>query len=86
MEVLNRYEAHLLTTAAETLDFVDDVGAGNVAVLLDAYHMNIEEASPASALRLVGDRLGLYHAADSNRQGSVAVTLTLDRSLTLCTK
>ncbi len=69
IEVLNRYEAHLLTAAAETLDFVDDVGAGNVAVLLDAYHMNIEEASPAGALRLVGDRLGLYHAADSNRQG-----------------
>lgn len=69
MEVLNRYEAHLLNTAAEALEFVADVGAENVQVLLDAYHMNIEEPDPAAALRLVGDRLGLYHAADSNRQG-----------------
>jgi D-psicose/D-tagatose/L-ribulose 3-epimerase len=69
MEVLNRYEAHLLNTGAEALDFVEKVGSENVGVLLDAYHMNIEEADPAAALRKVGERLGLYHAADSNRQG-----------------
>jgi D-psicose/D-tagatose/L-ribulose 3-epimerase len=68
MEVLNRYEAHLLTTAGEALDFVADVGVDNVGILLDAYHMNIEEASPATALRQAGGKLGLYHAADSNRQ------------------
>jgi sugar phosphate isomerase/epimerase len=68
MEVLNRYEAHLLNTGAEALEFIADVGAGNVGILLDAYHMNIEEPSPAVALRQVGTRLGLYHAADSNRQ------------------
>ena len=69
MEVLNRYEAHLLNTAAEALDFVEKVGTENVGILLDAYHMNIEEADPAAALRLAGERLGLYHVADSNRQG-----------------
>ncbi len=69
IEVLNRYEAHLNQTAAETLGFVAEVGAPNVGILLDAYHMNIEEADPASALRQAGDLLWLYHAADSNRQG-----------------
>ena len=69
MEVLNRYEAHLLNTGAEALDFVDEVGAENVGLLLDAYHMNIEETDPAATLRHVGTRLWLYHAADSNRQG-----------------
>ncbi|MGD8792307.1 MAG: sugar phosphate isomerase/epimerase family protein [Anaerolineae bacterium] len=69
MEVLNRYEAHLLNTAAEAVRFVADLGAGNVGILLDAYHMNVEEADPAAALRLAGERLWLYHAADSNRQG-----------------
>jgi len=68
MEVLNRYEAHLLNTAAQALEFVDDVGADNVGLLLDAYHMNIEEGDPAGALRQAGDRLYLYHVADSNRQ------------------
>ncbi|MEW5959319.1 MAG: sugar phosphate isomerase/epimerase family protein [Chloroflexota bacterium] len=69
MEVLNRYEAHLLNTAAEAVAFVSEVGTDNVGILLDAYHMNIEEADPARALRQAGRRLWLYHAADSNRQG-----------------
>ncbi|MFC2030251.1 sugar phosphate isomerase/epimerase family protein [Chloroflexota bacterium] len=69
IEVLNRYESHLVNSAAEALEFVEEIGHDNVCILLDAYHMNIEEASPAAALRCAGDRLGLYHAADSNRQG-----------------
>jgi D-psicose/D-tagatose/L-ribulose 3-epimerase len=69
MEVLNRYEAHLLNTAAEAVEFVGDVGSGSLGILLDAYHMNIEEADPASAIRCAGHHLWLYHAADSNRQG-----------------
>lgn len=69
LEVLNRYEAHLLNTAAQALEFVAEVGADNVGILLDAYHMNIDEADPAVALRQVEERLWLYHAADSNRQG-----------------
>ncbi len=69
MEVLNRYEAHLNLTAAETLGFVAAAGADNMGLLLDAYHMNIEEADPAAAIRQAGDRLWLYHVADSNRAG-----------------
>jgi sugar phosphate isomerase/epimerase len=69
IEVLNRYEAHLLNMAAEALDFVAEVGADNVGILLDAYHMNIEEPDPVLALRQAGEHLCLYHAADSNRQG-----------------
>ena len=68
MEVLNRYESHLLNTAAQAVDFVAQVGTPNVGILLDAYHMNIEEADPATALLEAGDRLFLFHAADSNRQ------------------
>lgn len=69
MEVLNRYEAHLLNTAAEAVRFVAAVGLPSLGILLDAYHMNIEEAQPAAAIRQAGERLWLYHAADSNRQG-----------------
>ncbi|MDY6876177.1 MAG: sugar phosphate isomerase/epimerase family protein [Chloroflexota bacterium] len=69
VEVLNRYEAHLVNTAAEALGFVAEVGADNIGILLDAYHMNIEEPNPSAALRQAGERLWLYHAADSNRQG-----------------
>jgi D-psicose/D-tagatose/L-ribulose 3-epimerase len=68
MEALNRYESHLLNTAAQAIGFVNQVGAANVGILLDAYHMNIEEADPAAAVVETGDHLFLFHAADSNRQ------------------
>jgi D-psicose/D-tagatose/L-ribulose 3-epimerase len=68
MEVLNRYESHLLNTAAQAVEFVEEVGTPNVGILLDAYHMNIEEADPAGAILDAGERLFLFHAADSNRQ------------------
>jgi D-psicose/D-tagatose/L-ribulose 3-epimerase len=67
LEALNRYESHLLNTAAQALRFVDRLGAPNVGLLLDAYHMNLEEADPAGAVLDAGSRLYLFHAADSNR-------------------
>ena len=66
-EILNRYESHQVRTVAEGLALLEAVGAENLALLPDAYHMNIEEADPAAALRAGGARIGLYHAADSNR-------------------
>jgi D-psicose/D-tagatose/L-ribulose 3-epimerase len=68
-EVLNRYESHLVNTGRAALALIDRVGADNLGVLLDAYHMNIEEQGLPDAIRSVGDRLGLFHVADSNREG-----------------
>jgi sugar phosphate isomerase/epimerase len=68
MEVLNRYESHLINTAAQAVHFVEEVDAPNVGILLDTYHMNIEEADPAGAILDAAGRLFLFHAADSNRQ------------------
>ncbi|MDI2091223.1 sugar phosphate isomerase/epimerase family protein [Commensalibacter oyaizuii] len=66
-EILNRYESHQIRTVTEGLDFLKRVNAPNLKLLPDAYHMNIEEANPAEALRLGHHHIGLYHAADSNR-------------------
>jgi len=68
IEVLNRYESHLLNTTAQAIEFVIEVGEPSVGILLDTYHMNIEEADPCAAILNVGERLFLFHAADSNRQ------------------
>ncbi len=68
-EILNRYETHQIRTVKEGLALLDEVGASNLSLLPDAYHMNIEEEDPAGALKMAGDKLGLYHAADSNRCG-----------------
>lgn len=67
-EVLNRYENHQIVTGQEALKLIEAVDSPNLFILLDAYHMNIEEADPVEALRNVGSKLGVYHVADSNRQ------------------
>jgi len=66
-EILNRYESHQIRTIAEGLELLHKVRASNLFLLADAYHMNIEEADPAAALRVGASSIGLYHAADSNR-------------------
>lgn len=68
-EVLNRYENHQVRTGQEALKLIKDVKSSNLKVLLDSYHMNIEEENPAQALKDVGQHLGVYHIGDSNRQG-----------------
>jgi len=67
-EVLNRYENHQIITNREALKLLDSVNSPNLSILLDAYHMNIEEGDPIDALRKAGSKLGVYHVADSNRQ------------------
>jgi sugar phosphate isomerase/epimerase len=68
VELLNRYEAHLLNSVDEGLRFVGEVGAANLGLLLDTYHMNIEEAHLPRAIENANGNLFLFHAADSNRQ------------------
>ncbi|WNS77804.1 sugar phosphate isomerase/epimerase family protein [Domibacillus sp. DTU_2020_1001157_1_SI_ALB_TIR_016] len=67
-EVLNRYENHQIVTAEEALRLLDEVKSEKFKVLLDAYHMNIEESCPIKAVKKAKDKLGVYHVADSNRQ------------------
>lgn len=68
-EILNRYETHQVRTVDEGLFLLTSVGAKNLSLLPDSYHMNIEEADPAAVLERGGSNIGLYHAADSNRCG-----------------
>ncbi|WP_346909120.1 sugar phosphate isomerase/epimerase family protein [Faecalicatena orotica] len=68
VEVVNRYESSLVNTAKEAMAYVDMVDSPNCKILLDTYHMNIEEDSFADAIRLVGGRLGHFHVGESNRR------------------
>ncbi|NBZ87186.1 sugar phosphate isomerase/epimerase family protein [Stagnihabitans tardus] len=67
LEVVNRFETNLLNTTAQGLEYLDLVGRDDVRLHLDTFHMNIEEANPAAAIRLAGDRLGYFHIGESNR-------------------
>ena len=70
IEPLNRYESDLLNTLADVTALAADAGAANVRVLADLFHMNIEEASMAGAVRAAGPVIGHVHLADSNRRAA----------------
>jgi sugar phosphate isomerase/epimerase len=67
LEPLNRYETDLVHTVAEGLALLEQVNMENVGLLLDTFHMNIEEVSLAQAIRDAGRWLFHFHVADSNR-------------------
>jgi sugar phosphate isomerase/epimerase len=68
VEPINRYESNFLNTVDETLAFLADVDRPGVKLLLDTFHMNIEEADMAAAIRRAGPRLSHVHLVDSNRR------------------
>ena len=64
----NRYETNLLNRTAEAVEFLGTLRTKNVKLLSDLFHMSIEEASIADALRAGGPHIGHVHFADSNRR------------------
>ncbi|CDM62992.1 MULTISPECIES: sugar phosphate isomerase/epimerase family protein [Rhizobium] len=67
LEVVNRYESNLLNTASQGVELCKRIGADNVKVHLDVYHMNIEESDVPSAIKDTGSYLGYFHTGDSHR-------------------
>ena len=68
LEVLNRFENHVLNTAEEGVAFVREIAKPNVKVMLDTFHMNIEEDSFGKAIRTAGPLLGHFHTGENNRR------------------
>ncbi len=68
LEVLNRFEGYLLNTAEEAKKFVEEVDVPSAKIMLDTFHMNIEEDSMVDAIRLAGDKLGHFHVGENNRR------------------
>lgn len=67
-EPVNRFEQFLLNTAAEAVDYVDRVGSDHLKILLDTFHMNIEEDSIRESVLTAGDKLGHLHLGEPNRR------------------
>lgn len=68
LEVVNRYEQYLLNTAKEGIDFVDSLNSPRLKLLLDTFHMNVEEDDIPGAIREVGSRLAHFHVGEPNRR------------------
>lgn len=67
-EPLNRYETNLFNRLGDTAAWLRTLPGGNVKILADLFHMAIEEADSAAALREAGALVGHVHFADSNRR------------------
>lgn len=67
IEPLNRFETDLINTVEQGLDLCERVGLNNVGLLLDTFHMHIEEKDTAEALRAAGPRLRHFHACENDR-------------------
>jgi D-psicose/D-tagatose/L-ribulose 3-epimerase len=67
IEICNRYETNVVNTTEQALALIDSIGADNVMVHLDTYHMNIEEDDMVRPVLEAGDRLGYVHIGENHR-------------------
>jgi sugar phosphate isomerase/epimerase len=68
LEPLNRYSTPYCTTAADAVAIAQQINQDNFGVLLDTFHMNIEEDSFEDAILRTGRLLQHTHFADNNRK------------------
>ena len=67
IEPCNRYETHLINRAIDARKVLEGIGADNLFIHLDTYHMNIEEESFDAGFATAGRWLGYVHVSESNR-------------------
>ncbi len=68
VEVVNRFEHFVMNTATEALGYVNRVDSAACQILLDTFHMNIEEDGFEQAIRTAGKRLRHFHIGETNRR------------------
>jgi D-psicose/D-tagatose/L-ribulose 3-epimerase len=67
LEPANRFETSFINTVNEAVSIVDLVDHPSFGILLDAFHMSIEESGFGSAIRRAGHRLKHFHACENHR-------------------
>jgi D-psicose/D-tagatose/L-ribulose 3-epimerase len=67
IEPLNRFETSFINLASQAVEVADRVDHPACGVMLDTFHMNIEERSVGDAIRAAGKRLRHLHACENDR-------------------
>ena len=68
VEVINRFEQFLLNTCEEAVNYVEEINSPYCGILLDTFHMNIEEDSIGDAILTAGKHLKSMHIGETNRK------------------
>ncbi|WP_289062277.1 sugar phosphate isomerase/epimerase [uncultured Zobellia sp.] len=75
LEPLNRFESDLINTSKDVMRLINDINQPNAKVLLDGFHMTIEEQNIREAIQLVGDKL-IHVQVSENHRGIPGTGLT----------
>lgn len=67
VEPLNRFESDVLCTTQQAIELLDAVDHPAIQLMLDTFHMHMEEASIAEAIRLGGKRVVHFQANENHR-------------------
>jgi len=67
IEPLNRFESDLINTAEDVLKLIKDIDHPSAKVILDGFHMNIEERDIEKAIISVGDKLVHLQVSENYR-------------------
>jgi D-psicose/D-tagatose/L-ribulose 3-epimerase len=78
IEPVNRYENHLLNTGWQAVEMIERVGADNMFIHLDTYHMNIEEKGAANGILDARKYIKYIHLSESDRGTPGAGTVDWD--------
>ena len=78
IEPLNRYETDFINTVDEGLHLCSLINHSNVGLLLDVYHMNIEEKNISSSIKRAKNKLFHFHVAENDRGIPGSGTLDFD--------
>ncbi|MCI0712182.1 MAG: sugar phosphate isomerase/epimerase, partial [Chloroflexi bacterium] len=78
IEPLNRFETSLINIAPQAIEVIDRVDSPGCKIMLDSFHMNIEEKSLGDAIRQTGHRLVHFHACENDRGAPGSGNVTWD--------
>ncbi|WP_170215541.1 sugar phosphate isomerase/epimerase family protein [Mesoaciditoga lauensis] len=67
LEPVNRFETNVLNTVKEGIDLIEKINSNNVSLLLDTFHMNIEEKDLSTAITEAGNLVGHFHTCENDR-------------------
>ena len=67
LEPLNRFESDMVNTAEDVMRLVKDINHGSAKVMLDGFHMTIEEKNIGDAIRSVGNKLIHVQVSENHR-------------------
>src|SRR5262249_39748013 len=78
IEPLNRFETSFINLAAQSIEIIDRVNHPACKIMLDTFHMNIEEKSLGEAIRATGSRLVHVHTCENDRGAPGSGNVTWD--------